>query len=436
MVYSPCRNERLSCEGGKAMSAKRRDKKNRILRSGESQTQDGRYKYTFYEGGKQRAFYSWKLEPTDRLPAGKRDCVALRDQIADYKRQHDRGVAFRGDDYTVYELTRRYVDLKQNVKHTTRAGYKTVLKILYQDPFGTKRIDKVRTMDAKAWLVKLQQEEHRGYSSIQTIRGVLRPAFAMAVEDDLLVKNPFDFMLCDVIVNDSVRREAITAAQMREFLRFVREDRHFSRYYDGIYILFHTGMRISEFCGLTIQDIDLDRRTINIDHQLQRTSDMQYIIVDSAKTDAGTRILPMEEDVYECFSRILAERKKSKVEPMVDGRIGFLYMDKNGMPMVAMHWEKYFQHITEKYNKIYRVQMPKVTPHVCRHTYCSEKAKKGMNPNTLKYLMGHTDISVTLNTYTHLGLIDAEQELERMQREVKMSEKIERRKQRRKSSGE
>ena len=111
-------------------------------------------------------------------------------------------------------------------------------------------------------------------------------------------------------------------------------------------------------------------------------------------------------------------------------------MDKNGMPMVAMHLEKYFQHITEKYNKIYRVQMPKATPHVCRHTYCSEKAKKGMNPNTLKYLMGHTDIGVTLNTYTHLGLIDAEQELERMEREVKMSEKIERRKQRRKSVGE
>ena len=162
----------------------------------------------------------------------------------------------------------------------------------------------------------------------------------------------------------------------------------------------------------------------------------RYIIVDSAKTDAGTRILPMEDDVYECFSRILAERKKPKVEPMVDGRIGFLYMDKNGMPMVAMHLEKYFQHITEKYNKIYRVQMPKVTPHVCWHTYCSEKAEKGMNPNTLKYLMGHTDIGVTLNTYTHLGLIDAEHELELMERAVKMSEKIERRKQRRKSVGE
>ena len=80
--------------------------------------------------------------------------------------------------------------------------------------------------------------------------------------------------------------------------------------------------------------------------------------------------------------------------------------------------------------------MPKVTPHVCRHTYCSEKAKKGMNPNTLKYLMGHTDIGVTLNTYTHLGLIDAEQELERMKKEVRMSEGTSRRKQRRKSVGE
>ena len=80
--------------------------------------------------------------------------------------------------------------------------------------------------------------------------------------------------------------------------------------------------------------------------------------------------------------------------------------------------------------------MPKVTPHVCRHTYCSEKAKKGMNPNTLKYLMGHTDIGVTLHTYTHLGLIDAEQELERMKKEVRMSDRIDRRKQRRKSVGE
>ena len=56
-----------------------------------------------------------------------------------------------------------------------------------------------------------------------------------------------------------------------------------------------------------------------------------------------------------------------------------------------------------------------ITPHVCRHTYCSNQAKAGMNPKTLQYLMGHSDIGVTLNTYTHLGLEDAAAEMARME---------------------
>ena len=55
--------------------------------------------------------------------------------------------------------------------------------------------------------------------------------------------------------------------------------------------------------------------------------------------------------------------------------------------MVALHWEKYFQHIREKYNKIYRAQMQNVTPHVCRHTFCSNMARSGMNLKTLQYIM-------------------------------------------------
>ena len=80
-----------------------------------------------------------------------------------------------------------------------------------------------------------------------------------------------------------------------------------------------------------------------------------------------------------------------------------------------MHWEHRFNHMVKRYNDIYRVQMPNITPHVCRHTYCSNQAKAGMNPKTLQYLMGHSDIGVTLNTYTHLGLEDAAEELRRME---------------------
>lgn len=159
--------------------------------------------------------------------------------------------------------------------------------------------------------------------------------------------------------------------------------------------------------------MDMRERTINIDHQLLRTSGMKYIIEDT-KSTSGTRVLPMTNEVYECFKTILENRKKPKVEPIVDGKAGFLYLDKNGKPMVALHWQKYFQHIREKYNKIYRIQMPKVTPHVCRHTYCSNMAKTGINPKSLQYLMGHADISVTLNTYTHVKFEDAKEELQKL----------------------
>lgn len=202
----------------------------------------------------------------------------------------------------------------------------------------------------------------RGYSSIRTIRGVLRPAFQMAVDDDLIRKNPFGFELATVIYNDSVTREALTKEQERKFLVFVKADAHFKKYYDGIYILFYTGLRISEFVGLTKSDIDFKGMKINVDHQLQRYHEKGYQIV-VPKTESGIRQIPMIREVAECFRRIIQARVNPKVEPIIDGYTGFLWLDKNNMPMVALYWEKYFQHICQKYNRTYKIQMPKVTPH-------------------------------------------------------------------------
>ena len=395
------------------VSEKRRDNKNRILRNGESQRKDGRYAYKYTDAtGKQQFVYSWKLEKTDKLPEGKRDCLSLREKEKQILRDLDDQIAPRGGEMTVLALVQKYILQKTGVRPNTEAGYQTVVNILKKEKFGGMRIDRVKISDAKCWLIQLQQNG-RSYSSIHSIRGVVRPAFQMAVDDDLIRKNPFEFQLATVIVNDSVTREAITRKQERAFLEFVKNDKHFSRYYEGIYILFKTGLRISEFVGLTLADLDMKNRTIIVDHQLQRTSKMEYVI-EATKTTSGTRVLPMTDDVYACFERIIANRKAPKVEPIIGGKWGFLYLDKNGMPMVALHWEHYFKHICQKYNSIYKVQMPKVTPHVCRHTYCSNMAKSGMNPKTLQYLMGHSDIGVTLNTYTHIGFDDAQKELKRV----------------------
>lgn len=125
-------------------------------------------------------------------------------------------------------------------------------------------------------------------------------------------------------------------------------------------------------------------------------------------------MITMTPEVKEAFWRIIRNRKNPKIEPMIDGQSGFLFLDKNGKTMVAQHWEKYFKHAREKYNRTHAIQLPTITPHVCRHTFCSNMTKAGMNPKMLQYIMGHSEIGVTLNTYTHVGFEAAEEEMKRI----------------------
>ena len=155
------------------MSEKRRDSKNRILRNGESQRKDGRYAYKYIDAtGKPRFVYSWKLEPTDKLPAGKRECRSLRELEKEIEKSLNKELAYHGGDVTVLELVERYIATKTGVRHNTIAGYKTVVNILKKEEFGSRRIDLVKPSDAKLWLIKLQSEDKRSYSSIHSIRGL------------------------------------------------------------------------------------------------------------------------------------------------------------------------------------------------------------------------------------------------------------------------
>lgn len=392
-------------------NAKRRDNKGRVLQMGENQLDDGRYVYRYTNPyGQRKTVYSWRLTASDPMPAGRRKDKSLREKIKDIEKQLRLEICC--EDITVCELVEKYLMTKTGVKHSTQTGYKFVQNILAKEPFGQRKIASIKTSDAKIFLIKMQ-EDGRGYSTIHTVRGVLRPAFQMAADDDMIVKNPFQFELHTVVVNDSVKRDALTREQERKYLQFILEDDHYSQYYDAIYILFKTGLRISEFCGLTIKDIDFKKKVIKVNHQLQRTSDMRYIC-EKTKTENGVREVPMTPDVVDAFKRIIKMRPKPKIEPVVDGYSGFLFLDKNGKPKVALHWEKYFQLSVAKYNKLYRVQLPQITPHVCRHTFCTNMAKSGMNPKVLQYIMGHGDISVTLDTYTHIKSEDAIAEMERL----------------------
>ena len=375
----------------------RKDKLGRRLYVGESQRPDGLYVYSYINRQrKQNHVYSWRLIESDATPIGKREKPALRSLAAKIKRDLEE-INFQN--MSVIELVEDYIVSRSGyVRYSTQLNYNYVRNILRKEDFCHRLISSIKMPMAKEFLQDLQRKG-RGYSTIHSIRSVLRPAFRRALENDWVRKNPFDFQLSDVVIDDSKKREAISPEQERKFLDFIRADKYFSRYYDGINILFKTGIRISEFCGLTINDIDLESEKLIVCRQLQRQADMTYVI-EKPKTSNGNRVLPLTDGVVKSFQNLIHKRKKPAKEPNVNGISGFLCLDKNGMPMVAYHWEKFFQHILKKYNKLYKEELPKITPHVCRHTYCTNMAKAGINPVYLAYLMGHSDKEITLNVYT------------------------------------
>ena len=287
------------------------------------------------------------------------------------------------------------------------------MNFLKTDPIADKRIDRIKTSDAKLWFIKLQREQGKRYSTLCNIRGVLRPAFNLALEDDLIRKNPFQFHLSSVIVNDSVTREALTPEEEREFLRFLKEDPHYRKYFEVFYILLNTGLRISEFCGLTIKDVDYKKGEIRVTGQLTRYKDMTMHF-ETTKTRSGIRKIPMSPEVAQCFKTLWKKRSVKGLVANIDGKTGFFCYDQHGKPKVALHWQKVCNRIVEKHNETCKMQLPNITPHVLRHTFCTKMARLGMTPKALQEIMGHSEIAVTMDTYTHLTTDDVKKEFMRV----------------------
>ena len=141
----------------------------------------------------------------------------------------------------------------------------------------------------------------------------------MAIADDCIRKNPFDFKLATVIKRDVTEREPLSREQVDALLGFMRSDAVYHRYIDEVVILLGTGLRISEMCGLTEADIDLTNRVIFVDHQLARAVGGGYR-VDEPKTESGRRYIYMTDEVMAAFEHVMASRPKAK--PLnVDGRL-------------------------------------------------------------------------------------------------------------------
>ena len=377
---------------------RRKDSNGRVLQSGESQRKDGIYQYRYTYGGKRETVYAPNLNE-------------LRQKEKEIQALLNAGINYAAGTIDTIELVAKYINLRQGVRYSTRVGYQFVSNILKRETFCRKPIRDILASEAKAWMKKLFYEDGYGYNTLTAIKGVVAPAFRMAYEEDIIKRNPFDFDLTVVVPNNAKPRQALTDQELTDWLDFVKNDTTYRKYYDEFIVLLGTGLRVSEFCGLTLQDIDFDEMRIKVERQLARTRSGKFY-VEKPKTKNGVRYIPMSPEVCESMQNIVQQRYSGGPEIIIDGVVGFLLLDRSHRPKVALHIENELRWCMKKYHKRYpNKKLPKITPHVLRHTFCTNMARNGMAIKNLQYLMGHSDVGTTLNIYTHSRYEDAAKEM-------------------------
>ena len=387
------------------ISKKRTDERGRILNTGESQIKkktDRNYRrYTYkYKGadGKPKFAYSWRLTDTDPLPKGKRPCKSLRELEKEINRDLMHGIDSTGAKMTVCELYKEHIETKRaNVRESTKKGRNQLMKVLQDDRLGNIQIGKVTQKEANEW-VKRMSEKGFAYQTINNYQRSLIAIFYTAIERDYVRKNPFIFKTSDVIENDTEEKIALTDKQVEILLQFLQTDCTYQKHYNAVTVLLNTGLRISELCGLTFKDIDFETGRINVDHQL--IFDKGEYRVEKPKTDSGVRKISMTESVRKALKDIIQNREN--VQPVtIDGYTDFVFLNKKGLPMYGSAYSTDFGKMVKKYNKHHKEQLPKISPHTLRHTFCTNMANKNVQSHHLQYLLGHKNPITTSKYYTH-----------------------------------
>lgn len=362
-----------------------------------------RYEYHYKDCfGKARVISSYRLEMTDQLPKGKRSSKSLREKEAEINAYLENNIDVDGAKLTLLEVVDRYLNFLYNRKklaHNTKVGYNVTVNTLKQYKLGYMEIGKIRPEHCEEWLADMKKK-YRG-SSIQTQISLIKRTFEYALDYDYVAKNPFRRITTDR--SDSKKMKALSVEDMNRFLNFCLNDTHSSHCYDMLYVLFWSGLRASELCGLTLDNIDMDNRMIVVDKQLQCVNHTHVVL--PTKTMNGKRIIPMTDGVYESFQRIIKNRYlKGDIEPICfdeqgNAYEGFVFLaTRSRRTIVRGHVEEYLQNCIKRFNNANPDNpIRKFEPHICRHTFATNM--QYLPPKTLQYILGHGNIATTMDNY-------------------------------------
>ncbi len=387
---------------------RRKDNKGRVLEKGESQRKDGRYVFQYEDiSGNRKCIYSHDLSD-------------LRKREKNIKRDLDDKIDTCGAENTLNEQFDKYISLKTQLANSTKQNYIDLWNgNLRENSLGMKKICDIKKSDILRFYNSLHDRGLK-YSTIKAFNCMIYPCLELAVDDDVIRKNPCKECLSE-FSNDSDKKTALTETEQEELLDFVRNSNVYSAYYPMLVFMIGTAVRCGEAIGLTWDDVDFSGKTVKIGHQLiYKKKDGQYgFYADSPKTDAGVRTIPMTNEVLKALKEQrecqLSKGWRTNVE--IDGYGDFVFSTKNKNPIMPSAVNNMLLNVVNKHNAVSAMKLPHISAHILRHTGCTRMSEAGVDPKVLQYIMGHSKISVTMEVYNHVSE-------ERNRREMKKLEKI------------
>ena len=390
----------------------RKDGKGRVLRKGEHYRKtDGRYSYIYTDPlGKQRMVYAKSL-------------VSLREKEESLIRDQMDGLnVYVAGNSDVNFLFDRYISTKSELRSSTYANYLYTWNHFIRDTFGKKKIKDVKYSDVLFFYSDLLNNQGLQINTLENINTVLRPAFQLAVRDDIIRKNPVDGAYVEIKKRSGSKkkkRKALTVDQQRAFINYVAENPFFYKWFPLFTFLLGTGCRIGEAIGIRWDDVDMDNKLIDINHSLTyyTRSDDSFkceFRVSEPKTEAGVRIIPMMQQVYDVLkSEYERQQEEGFCVENVDGMTNFIFTNRFGMPHNPAAVNRAIKRIVDAHNaeeevkakkeKREPIMIPRFSCHIFRHTFASRFCENETNLKVIQEVMGHATAMTTMDIYADVN---------------------------------
>ncbi|TDP44676.1 tyrosine-type recombinase/integrase [Aminicella lysinilytica] len=385
----------------KKSDGKRRDSKGVILKMGEYQRPDGRYLYK-YRGklGQKKVIYATSLKE-------------LREKENSVDQDRLDGIRTM-ESCNVNDMFDLWCQVKRGLKDNTFQNYKYMYNTYVRPEFGRINVKELRKTDVKVFYNRLVDDERLRVHTLDVIQNILHQVLDVAVDDRYIRVNPLDNALAELKRargKDTKKRKALTLTEQRMFLDYIKDHPTYYRWYPIFSFMIGTGMRVGEVTGLRWCDVDMEDKWIDVNHTLvyydHGNRHCAYEI-NSTKTEAGTRVIPMLDMVKDA---LLLEKKNQEeagltCKSSICGYTDFIFLNRFGEVTNNGMLNKAISRIIRDHNDEELLRdseharlIPKFSCHSLRHTFTTRMIEAGVNIKVVQEILGHTDVSTTLNIY-------------------------------------